>query len=280
MNIENHKDFKINDGVLIEYTGAAAHVVIPEGVTTISEEFKGIETIEIPISVTNISDDAFYITDTLSRVYYAGTIEDWCHIKFGNAWSNPMIEDREIFMLNHNNEYYLVENLDVIIPDTVVDTSYIFCGFTGLRSVTCPDTLTSIGHCTFSFSDVKYVHIGNGVREIEEEAFKGCQCLMHIEIGPNVDTIGDGAFARCKNLNVVCMNDKISSMSYSAFYSCNYIERVFVPKNMTNISYWSIVSSRAKIFYEGSMSDLSSKDKELDVMYNCTREMFDEYGNV
>ena len=59
----NLNDFKIENGVLIEYTGAEACVVIPEGVMEIGDAAfaccERLRSVSIPESVTHIGDDAF-----------------------------------------------------------------------------------------------------------------------------------------------------------------------------------------------------------------------------
>ncbi len=284
MNTEKYDDFEMEDDVVLNDTETDIHLIIPEGTTSISMNtflsFRGVTTISIPRSLVDIGAGAFKDANYLSQIFYGGTIEDWCHIKFANIWSNPMAYEREIFMLNDSDEYYLVENLDVVIPDTVVDTSYIFCGFNGLRSVTCPDTLRTIGIDTFSHSDVKSVYVGNSVTIIEDHAFNDCAELENIELGQNVQYIKGGAFANCFHLRSLCFNDKVRYISSSAFYSSDNIDKIFVPKGVYKIPNREVVGFYAKVFYEGSIEDTTFCDREQNIYCNCTKEMFDEYGKV
>ena len=96
-NSEYDKDFVIENGVLKEYCGASVDVIIPEGVTEISEKcFAGskIKSVVIPDSVKRIGryafDDCFYLMElyvsdelllnnknAFSEKFYAEFIHDY-----------------------------------------------------------------------------------------------------------------------------------------------------------------------------------------------------------
>lgn len=65
-------DFVINNGVLEKYTGKGAHVVIPDGVTSIGNMAfywcSSLTSITIPDSVTSIGDSAFYECSSLKSI--------------------------------------------------------------------------------------------------------------------------------------------------------------------------------------------------------------------
>ena len=69
------------DNVLKEYTGSEAHIVIPDGVTSIKEyAFNGnkdIISVSIPKSVTSIGNSAFAYCSKLERVSVGGNPVKW-----------------------------------------------------------------------------------------------------------------------------------------------------------------------------------------------------------
>jgi len=67
----------------------------------------------------------------------------------------------------------------------------------GLTSVTIPDSVTSIGHEAFFWSELTSVNIPDGVTSIGEWAFRGCASLTSIHIPASVTNIGTAAFAGC-----------------------------------------------------------------------------------
>ena len=72
-----------------------------------------VETIIIPkmhdgLRVSKINNNAFKNAASLKKVFYEGTIDDWQKIKI-DAYSGPMIRAEEMYFLNEDNVYYLVE---------------------------------------------------------------------------------------------------------------------------------------------------------------------------
>lgn len=100
--------------------------------------------------------------DNLDKVYYDGTIEDWCKIILSNEDSNPMTYANHFYIKNSNNEYRKVTELE--IPYTVDwILSYQFCGFSYVTNIKIPDS----------------------VQIIDEGAFMGCSSLTIINVDSN-----------------------------------------------------------------------------------------------
>ena len=80
------------DGATLYLNGeAVTELVIPEGVTTISNfAFYGskITSITIPSSVTGIGDSAFSDCKSLTAITFAGTLEQWYAVALGEGWKN------------------------------------------------------------------------------------------------------------------------------------------------------------------------------------------------
>ena len=77
----------IVDGVIV------TDVCLQEGVTQINPfVFRGCRSLQsvcIPASMQQIGEDAFSHTPNLTKVLYAGSLEQWCDITFANAEANP-----------------------------------------------------------------------------------------------------------------------------------------------------------------------------------------------
>ena len=74
---DGNEEFVIRDGILIKYNGNGGNVVIPDGVTSISEEaFKetDITEVEIPEGVQVIGEYAFAYCDSLKNVKFPSTL--------------------------------------------------------------------------------------------------------------------------------------------------------------------------------------------------------------
>ena len=112
-----------------------------------------------------------------------------------NGSSNLIHQDGYVFYRD-NGAYYLVayvgSNTELVLPDIINDTGttinqyrifdYAF-NFTNLKSITIPNSVTSIG----------------------DYAFEGCTFLTSITIPNSVTNIGDGAFSGCSSLESIML---------------------------------------------------------------------------
>ena len=163
------------------------HVIIPnqyKGIVVTSIEtnaFKDSTLISITIgsNIRNICSGAFY-NSSLEKIYYRGTIEDWCNIKFANKSANPMSCASSFNMLDEKNEWYEVTN--IVIPNTIKSIGgYQFSGFNNLTGIIISYGATSIGYDAFSeCSNLEGITIPSSVTSITSWAFSGCSSLKDI----------------------------------------------------------------------------------------------------
>ena len=87
-----------------------------------------------------------------------------------------------------------------------------FCYCDNIKSVTLPNTITTIGRTAFwGCSSLEEVTLGQAITVIEDRAFEGCSSLKHIDIPSSVTRIGDKAFKDCKALsNLTIRSDSLS----------------------------------------------------------------------
>ncbi len=197
-------------------------LVIPKGVLDIySSAFdccKSLTRITIPTNVRFIGTCAFYNCTNLTDVYYSGTIEDWCNIGFGSATSNPTTYGDNFYILDDNNSYYLLRNLELVIstnPSTV--NPYTLYAYSGILSIVVPNYVCEVDTHPFEYCDRLYLFISSRIH------------------------------AQKLNLRVA-------------------------------------ESKHIEIFYEGGEDEWNEK-VEVDssyknILFNCTKEMYDEYRNA
>ena len=144
-------------------------ITIPEGETSIGVDAFGYSSslisIIIPASVTSIGDSAFSNCENLEKVYYQGTLKQWCNITFGNYLSNPMYYAKSIYMLDENNEYK--EVTEIILPEgmTVVN-DYTFYGFENVTSITIPESMMVFNeHAIFYCDRLKNINFAGTEEE-------------------------------------------------------------------------------------------------------------------
>ena len=185
------KDFLIENGMLKKYKGKNSDVVIPSGVTCIAPKVfsgKDITSITIPSSVNNVGKEAFIGCNSLLKVNFLGTIDEWAQIEFADATSNPATQAGNLYI----NDALVTE---VVLTSTPKIAAYAFEKFKALTKVTIPDSVSSIESSAFSWcGSLRNVIMPNSITSIGNYAFSWCGSLIRIVIPKSVTAIGRSAF--------------------------------------------------------------------------------------
>lgn len=111
---------------------------------------------------------------------------------------------------------------------------------------------------------IKNLTLGEQVKEIGDEAFKGCTTLQTINIS-NVDRIGDGAFKGCTNLHSVTMNPTV--IGAEAFQGTNLSGEVTLGNAVTKIGAGAFAYSPISGV---NFSNCTNINISKYAFYNCT----------
>ena len=125
----------------------------------------------------------------------------------------------------------------VTIPNSVTSIGYsAFDGCKGLTSVTIPNSVTIISSEAFRYcSGLKSVTIPNSVTFIGDEAFRYCSGLKSVTIPNSVTFIGDEAFRDCSALPSVTIPNSVTSIGERAFSGCSNLESVTIGAGVLSI---------------------------------------------
>ena len=181
-------------------------VTIGNSVTSIDnyafEYCESLTSVTIPDSVRSIGYGAFSSCRGLERVYITD-IASWCNIYFGSSDANPLYFAEKLYINNS-------PATDIVIPDGVtrIPASAFSCD--SLRSITIPDSVTSIGSYAFynckNLSAVYYIGSEEDWDLITIDSYNGC--LNDAKLYTNVVwydvsfiIIGEGEVSSHKQLN-------------------------------------------------------------------------------
>ena len=105
-----------------------------------------------------------------------------------------------------------------------------FYGFTSLKDVKLPDTLTEIGELSFYETPLANINFPEGLEQIETLAFYKTN-LEDISFPNSLKKIGESAFnnSKIKSINL----HEGMTLGGAAFYSCESLKEVTIPKNTT-----------------------------------------------
>ena len=203
---------------------ALLSIALPNGLTEIpNDAFNGcrLTSILIPNSVTTIGSNAFNDCSVLTKVYYNGSVADWCQIDFSDISSNPLSNGANFYI---NNQLVT----DLVIPDEVITIkNYAFPGCTSLTSVTIPNSVTNIGESAFVACDaLTSVTIPNSVTSIGRNAFSSCSALTSVTIPNSVTNIGESAFSNCTSLASVTIGNKVQNIYSNTFSGCSQLDTI------------------------------------------------------
>lgn len=78
---------------------------------------------------------------------------------------------------------------------------------------------------------------GKPVTEISARAFKGYSEIEYVHVGDNVKKIGDNAFYNCKNLKGVYFSEEsaLTAIGVGAFQQCGLLEEISIPVGVTTL---------------------------------------------
>lgn len=203
----NDKDFLIEDGVLLRYTGSSEKVIVPDGITEIDTgaffECVSMSELILPKGLTGIFQGAFKGCIWLRSVKLPSTL-----VYIGDE------AFRECESLQ-----------EIVIPEGVgALPQSCFSNCLNLRRAVLPDGLGYIAQKAFSYCiGLKDVKLGNALKEIDFSAFDNCTALASLKLPQGLECIGRNAFYGCRSLADISIPDTVKEIGQSAFYNTAFL---------------------------------------------------------
>ncbi|MDE6102503.1 MAG: leucine-rich repeat domain-containing protein, partial [Ruminococcus sp.] len=219
-----------------------------------------LKSVEIPDSVTNIGDDAFYKCENLTSINIPAGVTHIGREAFEDCSSLESIEIPDGITIIEYGTFQRCKSLtSVKIPNSVTSIKVnAFEGCMNLESIEIPDSVTSIEGFAFSqCNSLKSVKIPDSVTSIGGMAFQsapwldekrkenplvivnnilidGRTCSGDVIIPNSVTSIADHAFDY-SNLTSVKIPYGITSIEERTFYDCHNLISVEIPDSVMSI---------------------------------------------
>ena len=205
------------------------HLVIPDSVTVLGDEFSGctsIVSVTIPDSVTRIGNKQTLEGELPFVEFYSGAFQGCTSLKYVN------------------------------ISDSVTSIGKnTFTECTSLESIVIPDSVEYIGDWAFAYcTSLETISLSNSISSIEDVMFYGCSSLKSIDIPSSVTYIGDWAFNGCTSLAKITIPESITHVGYQAFENCNLIKFT----EYGNALYFGTASNPYHILIKAKNTDITS----------------------
>lgn len=212
-----------SDGVPLE------EVVLSKNLKTIGPwAFSGcfeLKSIDIPESVTEIENGAFSGCYSLEN-FNVSKNTDFGENVFGeNFWSsmNALSDDYNTWLYDDNASDFFVWN------------GCLFAYRGSSKTPIIPSGVCGIGDKVFENSDITGVTIPEGVRYINNGAFKECTSLKSVKFPNSLKRIGSVAFSGCTSLSSVTFGSGIKSIEYYGFSDCESLKKVVLPEGLEKL---------------------------------------------
>lgn len=111
------------------------------------------------------------------------------------------------------------------------------------------------------------VVVPNGVTEIADNAFSGCNEITQVVLPKSVKKIGEKAFLNCQDLQKINLPSKIKTIDAYAFQNCRFLKSITIPKRVTKLegTFAGCVRLKDVKFAKGSaISDIGNA-----TFFNC-----------
>lgn len=263
--MSNPNDFVIENGVLTKYVGPGGEVVVPEGVTEIyaTAGFQGNDSITevvIPEGVDRLQFYTFQNCRNLRKAVLPNSITMIGSSAFkGCERLGEIVLPERLEKIKENAFQDCISLKRIRIPESVTSVgTEAFQNCKSLKQIEiCPERINAWGDNVFAGckglldsqgllilgETVLYryeggggpVSIPQGVKNIQNAAFKSRKKLSEVVMPEGVESIGAEAFAGCVGLRSVVLPGTLREIQEKAFKGCKLMADLVFPASLRTI---------------------------------------------
>lgn len=104
-----------------------------------------------------------------------------------------------------------------------------------IKKIILPDSIKVIHDYAFKDSNIKSIHLGNGIEKIGDCAFQDCTHLVDINLPEGLKHISIAAFKECVSLPSIVFPDSLETLGGSAFDNCTSLESLHIGASLSRI---------------------------------------------
>lgn len=297
-------DFVVVNGILVAYQGSGRDVVIPDGVTEISDSaFRNCESatsVTIPNSVTAIESRAFYCCTSLASVTIPNSVATigssafaYCSNLTAVTIPNSATDIGASYLggnvfggctsltaINVSPGNPRFTSVDGVMFDKDVTRVIAYPAGRLASSYTIPASVTDIGEGAFEYcNNLTGMDIPDGVTTIGRFAFDFCESLTSVTIPNSVTAVKDLAFSNCPGLTSMVIPDSVTELggAYGVFECCDNLSSVTIGSGVTSLRQSEFLgcTSLARVYLPSSVTQIFR-----DVFLNCTALTDVYYGGT
>lgn len=226
-----YQTMKLENGVLYKLAVNLKSFSVPEGIVRIEKSCfynkKGIVQIILPKSLREIGANAFGNCINLEEiVFQSSEVEiDGKAFKGCNNLERAVLGG-EVFYpkkcVSDGSLPALVRKIGEQVLSDFYISGTVLMKYRGREQRVCvPEAVSVIGESCFENNDaIDRVILPDSVREIRENAFKGCVSMQTIKLSEGLESVERGAFENCKRLLAVVLPQNVKRLGESAFKRC------------------------------------------------------------
>ncbi len=247
-------------------------VTLPDSLVTIGEEVfswcSGLKSLVIPKNTVNMGSSL-----SARFAFKEGISLENISVASGNpkyhSTGNNIIETAEKKLV------YGIQGCIIPTDGSVTAIgAYAFQESRNLGKFTIPSVITTIGTNAFRSAAITELVIEEGVKEIGDQAFRGCgQMTGTVTIPDSVLSLDSWAFGECFKIENVIIGSGLTKIGGNAFYGCKKLAEITIGKNVKEIGSYAFYNctSLANAYFvcktPWAIYEDSYYTKQVDVAY-------------